>query len=65
MAEVLSCANGICEKCSQPAPFSRSKNNSPYLEVHHKVHLAHGGDDSIENAEALCPNCHRERHYGN
>ncbi|MEY8786001.1 HNH endonuclease [Citrobacter freundii] len=22
------------------------------------------GEDSVENAIALCPNCHREAHYG-
>jgi len=34
------------------------------LEVHHKVPLAEGGDDTVENAIALCPNCHRHAHYG-
>jgi len=63
-AEVLSRANGICENCTKPAPFLRAKDNSPYLEVHHIVQLAHGGDDSVENAKALCPNCHREIHFG-
>lgn len=65
VAEVLNRAKGVCEKCTQAAPFLRAKDNSPYLEVHHLVQLAHGGDDSIENAVALCPNCHRELHYGN
>ncbi|MFM0350878.1 HNH endonuclease [Paraburkholderia sp. RL17-347-BIC-D] len=26
--------------------------------------LAQGGPDTVANAIALCPNCHRERHYG-
>jgi len=26
--------------------------------------LANGGSDTIENTIALCPNCHREFHYG-
>jgi len=64
VAEVLYRANGICEKCKQPAPFLRDFDNSPYLEVHHKIPLSEGGDDSIENALALCPNCHRKSHFG-
>ena len=46
------------------APFLRAKDNSPYLEIHHWITLAEGGDDTIENACALCPNCHRELHFG-
>jgi hypothetical protein len=64
VAEVLERADGICEKCRKPAPFRRASDNSPYLEVHHKVPLAQGGDDTVENAIALCPNCHREAHFG-
>ncbi len=26
-------------------------------------HLANNGDDTVENAIALCPNCHRKAHY--
>ncbi|MEY0334745.1 HNH endonuclease [Providencia rettgeri] len=32
--------------------------------MHHVEWLANGGEDSVENAIALCPNCHREAHYG-
>lgn len=64
VAEVLIRANGVCEKCNTEAPFIRKKNNTPYLEVHHIVTLADGGDDSIKNSLALCPNCHREVHFG-
>ncbi|CAB3795197.1 hypothetical protein LMG28614_04117 [Paraburkholderia ultramafica] len=63
IAEVLLRADGTCEGCGQSAPFKRS-DARPYLEVHHRQRLADGGDDSVENAMALCPNCHRERHYG-
>lgn len=62
--EVLLRAGGICERCNSNAPFIRKKDNSPYLEVHHKITLADGGDDTIENAIAVCPNCHREMHFG-
>lgn len=64
VAEVLFRANGKCEQCKSPAPFVREKDGSPYLEVHHVIQLSKGGDDSVENALALCPNCHRECHYG-
>lgn len=64
-AEVLRRAKGMCEGCKKRAPFLRARNNSPYLEVHHKIRLADGGDDTVENAIGLCPNCHREAHFGN
>jgi 5-methylcytosine-specific restriction endonuclease McrA len=64
VAEILDRANGICEKCKNPAPFIKDNDKKPYLEVHHVTPLAEGGDDTIENAIALCPNCHRHAHYG-
>ena len=51
-------ANGICQLCLLPAPFTKK----PYLEVHHIVWLAKEGHDSLENTVALCPNCHRKMH---
>lgn len=64
VVEVLERANGFCERCKSHAPFTRATDKTPYLEVHHKIHLAHDGDDTVENAIALCPNCHRELHLG-
>lgn len=64
VVEVLLRANGHCEQCKKPAPFLRDSDNTPYLEVHHIVRLADGGDDTVDNAIALCPNCHRKAHYG-
>jgi len=64
VAEVLVRAAGVCETCKKPAPFKRAKDNSPYLEVHHIIRLADGGFDNTDNAIAICPNCHREAHYG-
>ena len=64
VAEVLARANGACEACRSSAPFNRASNGEPYLEVHHIVPLSADGDDTVENAVALCPNCHREKHYG-
>ncbi|WP_439894417.1 HNH endonuclease (plasmid) [Ralstonia sp. 25C] len=64
IVEVLARAAGGCEGCGMPAPFRRRSDGSPYLEVHHRVPLAIGGEDTIDNAIALCPNCHRGAHFG-
>ncbi|MES2978023.1 MAG: HNH endonuclease signature motif containing protein [Pseudomonadota bacterium] len=64
VAEVLDRASGNCERCFYPAPFLRLSNGSPYLEVHHKIPLAKDGEDTVKNAIALCPNCHRRSHFG-
>ncbi|WP_312471226.1 HNH endonuclease [Neobacillus sp.] len=54
-------ANGYCELCEEPAPFI-NKDGIPFLETHHIVWLSKGGQDSIQNTVALCPNCHRMMH---
>lgn len=64
VAEVLQRAEGVCEGCREPAPFIRAADGSPYLEVHHRVPLARGGEDTVANAIAVCPNCHCQRHFG-
>lgn len=64
VAEVLTQASGKCQQCGVTAPFLRKSDGTPYLEVHHKTPLAFGGDDTVDNAIALCPNCHRKAHYG-
>jgi len=63
-AAVLVRANGSCEACAKPAPFLKRADGTPYLEVHHRIPLALEGADTVENAIALCPNCHREAHHG-
>lgn len=63
-AEALFRAEGVCELCGNSAPFLRSSDGTPFLEVHHIVGLAEGGRDSMDNVAALCPNCHREAHSG-
>lgn len=63
VAHVLYRANGVCEYCQNNAPFNRRVDGTPYLEVHHIIPLSLGGDDAIDNAVALCPNCHRKTHY--
>jgi len=64
VAAALRRANGRCEKCDSIAPFIRKSDQTPYLEVHHLIRLADGGDDSVENTIAICPNCHRKYHFG-
>lgn len=57
-------AGGVCELCGDPAPFN-DRSGYPYLESHHIVWLANGGEDTIKNTVALCPNCHRKMHIVN
>jgi predicted HNH restriction endonuclease len=63
IVEVMLRATGVCEACGRSAPFIRASDGTPYLEIHHIRSLADGGDDTVENAVALCPNCHRRAHY--
>ncbi len=64
VAEALYRAEGFCEKCKEKAPFIKRSNGEPYLEVHHIIPLSQGGLDILENVISLCPNCHREIHFG-
>lgn len=61
-AWLLENANGHCECCQSPAPFLDA-HGEPYLEIHHMCRLADDGEDTVENAIAVCPNCHRALHY--
>lgn len=63
VAQALSDAKGKCARCHKPAPFVR-KDGTPFLEVHHIIPLVDGGLDNLENVVAICPNCHREAHFG-
>lgn len=62
--ERLYLANGVCDTDPKHATFTSAKDGTPYLEVHHIRQLADGGEDTVENTIALCPNCHREKHFG-
>ena len=62
-AWVLKHTKGVCECCRSPAPFNGS-DGLPFIEVHHVRQLSDQGPDTTTNAVALCPNCHRELHYG-
>lgn len=54
-------AKGNCQLCGEKAPFTNT-DGRPFLEVHHINYLRNGGEDSITNVVALCPNCHRKVH---
>jgi 5-methylcytosine-specific restriction enzyme A len=59
---VLQRSMGRCEYCSVlgfELPDGRI-----FLETHHIVPLSENGVDHITNVIALCPNHHREAHYG-
>jgi 5-methylcytosine-specific restriction enzyme A len=64
VSKVLFESKGFCWHCKAAAPFNRDIDGSPFLEVHHLIPLAEGGEDTVENAVALCPNCHRQAHFG-
>lgn len=57
-------ADGVCELCKNTAPFNKL-DGQPFLEMHHIKWLSQGGEDTIKNAIALCPNCHRKMHILN
>ena len=59
---LLAKSKGYCEHCARQAPFVKDDGQF-YLEVHHLKRLADGGSDTVENAVAVCPNCHRRFHY--
>lgn len=56
-------ADGYCEGCGEPAPFT-SATGEQYLHAHHVHELSKGGSDTPETVIALCPNCHYRVHHG-
>ncbi len=62
-AYVLARAAGKCESCGMMAPFFRD-DEQPYLEPHHIRRVSDGGLDHPAWVAAVCPNCHKEAHYG-
>ena len=63
-AAVKQRAEGKCDLCGNDAPFVDDLGQ-PFLEEHHVEWLMNGGSDSLNNAVALCPNCHRKMHICN
>jgi 5-methylcytosine-specific restriction enzyme A len=60
--KVLLRSKGKCEYCGEIA-FTTHRNTL-FLEVHHVVPLGKGGVDEMWNTVAVCPNHHREAHFG-
>lgn len=48
--EIAAAQNWSCSSCKTPLPAA--------FEIDHTVPLCNGGDDSKENATAMCANCH-------
>ncbi len=59
---VLKRSCGRCEHLDEPG-FHRA-DGAIYRETHYIVPLHEGGPDRVDNIIALCPNDHREAHYG-
>lgn len=57
-------AGNLCEMPSCKTVLFKRDNGNDYVEVHHVVPLSEGGDDCMANVAALCPQCHREQHFG-
>jgi len=55
-------ANGCCEYCGVRG-FQRA-DGAIYLETHHVIPLQDDGPDTVGNVICLCPNHHREAHFG-
>lgn len=64
VAAALIRADGSCEVPACTRRLFKRDDGSVFLEVHHIVPLAEGGEDSLANAAAICPACHREAHHG-
>jgi predicted HNH restriction endonuclease len=59
---VLARAKGSCEFCG--ALGFLKPDGARYLETHHIIALAAEGADRLTNVIGLCPNDHREAHFG-
>jgi 5-methylcytosine-specific restriction endonuclease McrA len=64
VAAALARSRDECEMPNCRSQLFKRDDGRSYLEVHHILPLGEGGDDTLVNAAALCPACHRELHYG-
>ncbi len=60
--KVLQLANGKCEYCGLEGFLK--PNGNRYIETHHIIALSNEGKDKISNVIALCPEHHKEAHFG-
>jgi hypothetical protein len=61
-SKVLERAAGKCELCGKRG--FKQADGSYYLESHHIIALADEEGDRVTNVIAVCPNDHREAHFG-
>lgn len=67
--QVLLVDKYLCEIDPQHKTFVARRNDQPYLEGHHLIPLARQKEfdvslDVYANIIGLCPNCHRQLHFG-
>lgn len=55
-------AKGLCEYCGEQG--FETESGGLYLEGHHVIPLARGGPDEVWNTVAICPDDHRQAHFG-
>ena len=60
--KILQMADGKCEYCGVEGFLKPDSNR--YLETHHIIALSNEGKDKITNVIALCPEHHKEAHFG-
>ena len=62
---ILLRANYKCENefCTKPRPFKK-EDKTTYLEFHHIIPYCECRKHEYENIVALCPNCHKQIHFG-
>jgi 5-methylcytosine-specific restriction enzyme A len=61
-SKVIKRAKGCCEYCGELG-FLKS-DGAYYVEAHHIISMAKQGPDTLDNVIALCPNHHRQAHFG-
>ena len=67
--QVLQSDKYLCEVDPKHKTFIACRNDQPYLEGHHLIPLARQKEfkvslDVYANIIGLCPNCHRQLHFG-
>ena len=62
VAEAKNCFGNFCLCLGCSNTFSKP-DGTPYIEVHHIIPLADGGEDSLWNLAVLCAHHHRMAHF--
>lgn len=61
---VLQEFDGSCSNCGKDKTFISKAKESQYFEVHHIQEFNGEWNDTLENMAPLCPQCHKEAHFG-